>query len=341
MLRRLLGSTSSSAHQYAAVALRAGVGVAILILLLWRYDARTTLHIIRRERPEYFIATVAIYLACQVVSAYRWRLLAGVLNLRGPFSEFVRYYFIGGFTNRFTPGVLAGDAARAFYLGRRHDRMGEAIASTVADRGYGLLALFWFAAAIALAVNRGTLTPDLFRTVVAIGLISFAMYLASPLLVSVRHLMPRPIRRALGIISPYLSEPMAALPAIGLSMVIQTLLAVCQYVLALGLGLHLPVSIFLLIVPISAVITSLPFTINGMGLRETAYLYLFRTTGVSHGDAIALGLLLFAATMIGGLVGAIAFVATDLPTFSSPPIQPDAEAGRDRLDKAATRERAR
>ncbi|HVA82402.1 MAG TPA: hypothetical protein VNF29_15850, partial [Candidatus Binataceae bacterium] len=54
----------------------------------------------------------------------------------------------------------------------------------------------------------------------------------------------------------------------------------------------------------------LPLTLNGLGIRETAYLMLFGMAGVRHDDAIALGLLWFLATMLGGLTGAIAFVTT-------------------------------
>ena len=139
------------------------MGIAIVGFLLWHYDARPALRTLARERPLYFAATVAIYVAGQVMSAWRWQLLAAVLNLRGPFPEFVRYYFIGVFTNLFVPGLVGGDAARAFYLGRRHGKMGEAIASALADRGYGLLALFWFAALIAMTMNHGTLTPNVIR----------------------------------------------------------------------------------------------------------------------------------------------------------------------------------
>jgi uncharacterized membrane protein YbhN (UPF0104 family) len=147
-----------------------------------------------------------------------------------------------------------------------------------------------------------------------VGVVTFTAYLASPLIARLIHLTPRPIRRALGIIAPYLHKPAAVLPAIILSMILQASLALCQYILALGLGLHLPLSMFLLIVPISGVLASLPVTLNGLGLRETAYLFLFGMAGVSRDDAIALGLLLFAATMVGGLFGAIAFITTEVPT---------------------------
>jgi uncharacterized membrane protein YbhN (UPF0104 family) len=269
--------------------MRIGLGIAIISFLLWHYDARPALRTLARERPQYFAATVALYVAAQLTSAYRWQLLAAVLNLRGPYLEFMRYYFIGAFTNVFVPGLVGGDAARAFYLGRSHGKVGEAIASAVADRSYGLLALFWFAALAALTTNHGRLPPSVIKPVVAAGAIAFAAYLASPWIARLIHLTPRPIRRALGIVMPCLHKPLAVLPAIILSMILQALLAVCQYVLALGLGLQLPLSIFLLIVPISGVLASLPVTLNGLGLRETAYLFLFGMAGVSRDDTIALG----------------------------------------------------
>jgi hypothetical protein len=50
-----------------------------------------------------------------------------------------------------------------------------------------------------------------------------------------------------------------------------------------------------------------------LGIRESAYLVLFGMAGMRKEDAIALGLLWFAATIIGGLTGVIAFVSTPAP----------------------------
>jgi uncharacterized membrane protein YbhN (UPF0104 family) len=125
--------------------------------------------------------------------------------------------------------------------------------------------------------------------------------------------MPRSIRRAGGLVAPYLHNPAALIPAIALSIVLQIGLAVCQYILAAGLGLAVPLSLFILCVPIANVFASLPLTLNGLGIRESAYLVLFGMAGMQKEDAIALGLLWFAATMVGGLTGAIAFVTTPAP----------------------------
>jgi hypothetical protein len=301
---------AAPAHPYRAFATRAGLGVAIVAVLLWRYDARPILRILSRERPAYFAAVVLLYVAGQAMCAYRWQLLAALLKVHGRYSEFVAYTFVGMFTNLFVPGLLAGDAARSVYLGRRHGRMGEAIASVVADRGVGLIGLFWLAAFAAIFLNFAPIPSSVVTPTVIVGAIALAGFLAAPLVARLVHLMPRPIRRAGGIVAPYLHHPAALIPAIALSIVLQITLALGQYILALGLGLTVPLSLFILCVPIANVFASLPLTLNGLGIRESAYLLLFGMAGVRKEDAIALGLLWFAVTLVGGMTGSIAFVTT-------------------------------
>ncbi len=295
--------------------MRAGAGVAIIAFLIWHFDARPALYVLAHERLGFFAATFALYVAGQVMSAFRWQLLAAILGLRVRFREFLAYYFVGMFTNLFVPGLVGGDAARAFYLGRRHHLMPQAIACTVADRGYGLVALFWFAAATAIFLNDGVLPKSVIVSTIGVGAVVLLGYLASPLIARLAHLGPRLMRRAVGAVAPYLHNPSWGLPAIGLSVILQASLALCQYLLALGLGLNIPLGLFMLVVPIANVFASLPITLNGLGVRETAYLMLFGMAGVSRADAIALGLLWFLATMLGGLLGAIPFATLDLPAL--------------------------
>jgi uncharacterized membrane protein YbhN (UPF0104 family) len=290
--------------------MRLGLGVALVAVLLWRHDARPIFQILSRERLTCFAAAIALYLAGQALSAYRWQLLAAILKVHGRYREFLAYYFVGMFTNLFVPGLVGGDAAKSVYLGRRHGRMGEAIASVVADRGVGLLGLVWLAAFAAIFLNFAPLPPSIITPTVAAGAITLVGFLASPRLLRLLHLMPRPIRRAGGLVAPYLDNRAALVVPISLSIVLQITLAVSQYLLAAGLGLTVPLSLFILCVPIANVFASLPLTLNGLGLRESAYLLLFGMAGMRNEDAIALGLLWFAATAVGGLTGAIAFVST-------------------------------
>jgi uncharacterized membrane protein YbhN (UPF0104 family) len=292
-------------------AARAGAGLLIVALLLRHYDARPVLHQLGRERLAYFLAVVGIYVAGQVMSAWRWSLLGAILKIPAPFIDYLSYAFIGMFTNVFVPGLIGGDALRAVYLGRRHHRLGDAIASVAADRIVGLLGLFWMtaaAAALSVSLPRSVTLPT-----IAVGVISLVGFAALPLIGKLAARLPARIANTTATIAPYLNRPFAMMPAIGLSVALQLSLATCQWILARGLGLSAPLSLFLLCVPIANVFASLPVTLNGLGVREMAYLMLFGMAGMAKADAIALGLLWFAATVLGNLTGVVAFVLTETP----------------------------
>jgi glycosyltransferase 2 family protein len=307
-------------HPYGAFVLRAGAGVAVVTFLLWHYDAKPIFHLLARERLGFFAATIVLYVAGQLMSAFRWQLLAQLGGFPGRYGEYFAYYFAGMFTNLFVPGLIGGDALRTLYLGRRYGRLGDAIASVAADRGVGLIALFWFAGACALFLNDQVGLPSsVIRPTLIAGGVAVAVWLAAPLLARFASLIRGRLERFVSPVMPYLSRPLALLPAIALSVLLQASLALCQYLLALGLGLDISLSAFMLCVPIANVVASLPITLNGLGVRETAYLFLFGMVGVGKPDAIALGLLWFASTMLGGLTGAIPFVATRMPLTAQVP----------------------
>ena len=306
------GDAPSSRHSYLGFALRTIVGIAIVTFLVWRYDARSVLLLLARERPGYFAAAVGLYVSTQVISAYRWRLLAAVLQLDASFTDFLAFRFIATFTNALIPGVVGGDALRAVYLGRRNRHLGEAFASVIADRIVGLIGLFWLAAIAAIFLNDAGLPAFVTAPPIGIGVIALAGFVASPLVIRVVHAMPPRVSRYASIIVTYLEHPGALLTSLALSVILQSALAVCQYLLARGIGINASLSLFLFCVPIAGVFASLPLTVNGLGVREGAYLVLFGMAGVDRTEVIALGLLWFVSTTLGAMPGALAFVVTPL-----------------------------
>jgi hypothetical protein len=316
-IRRVRGrKTGAPGLVFAA---KLGLGLALLAALFWHYNLASNIHLISGERPDFFIASVALFIGGQVMSAYRWQLLARLNGIAGPFREYAAYYFIGMFTNLFVPGLIGGDALRALYLGRRHGRIAEAIASVIADRGVGLMALFWFAAIAAVCITQVRLAPSVMRATIAIGVVTAIAYCCAPIAARFTQFIGGRVERLTAPLTAYLRRPSALIPAILLSLVLQFSLAVCQYLLAVGLNLSISLTTFLLVVPIANVVASLPVTINGLGMREASYLLLLGIAGVGKEPALALSLLYFAATLTGGITGLIPFIRTPMPQVDPRP----------------------
>ncbi len=300
--------------------LKAVLGVAILSFVLSRVNLHQLVHLLTRERPAYFLAATLIYVAGQMVAAYRWRMLARMVGIVGRYLEFLLYFFIGAFTNLFVPGLIGGDAARALYLGRRHRQIGKAVASVVADRAFGLLALIWLTAVCVAILGRGVFPSSITTPIVLIGLGTAAGYLLMPLVSGLEKYLPRRIAATVAMLSPYLNGRIALLPVIGLSLLLHLIQVAAQYVLGLGLGLSFPVWMFLLCVPTTNTLASVPITFNGLGVREGMYVVLFGMAGVGKADAAAMGLLWFGITTFAGLCASAAFIAAPTPIERQAPL---------------------
>ena len=320
------GHPARGRRAIGSYALRAALGIGILSLVLSRINLRQLLHLLTRERPAYFIAATAIYIGGQMVGACRWMLLTRMIGIVASYAELLLYYFIGAFTNLFVPGLVGGDAARALYLGRRHHEIGKAVASVVADRGFGLMVLIWLATCTVAMLGRGVFPRAVTTPLFLIGAITALGYLLMPVVTSIKRFMPRRIAAMIVLLSPYLEGRIALIPVLALSLILHLLQVVAQYVLGLGLGLTIPFHLFLLCVPTTNTLASVPLTFNGLGVREGIYVVLFGMAGVGKADAAALGLLWFAITTFAGLCASAAFIAAPTPIERQLPVDDGEQA---------------
>ena len=306
-------SDSGGRRAIGGYVLKAVLGIAILSFVLSRINLKQLLHVLTRERPAYFLAATAIYVAGQMVATRRWQFLARIIGIGGGYLEYLLYFFIGAFTNLFVPGLVGGDAARALYLGRRHHEIGKAVASVVADRGFGLMVLVWLTAICVAVLGHGVFPPAVTLPIFMIGAGTFLGYLVMPAAARLEKVMPRRIASTIAMLSPYLRGRVNLIPALALSLVLHLMQVVAQYVLGLGLGLKIPAWLFLLCVPTTNTLASVPLTFNGLGVREGLYVVLFGMAAVPKADAAALGLLWFAITTFAGLCASAAFIAAPTP----------------------------
>src|SRR5690348_18068381 len=71
------------------------VSVGLLGYLLARIHIERFLHTFATANFSYIVLALLIYLVTQGVSAIRWTALARPLGVKTPFTDIVRYYFIG------------------------------------------------------------------------------------------------------------------------------------------------------------------------------------------------------------------------------------------------------
>lgn len=290
--------------------LKLALSAALLALLFSQTDTGDLGAAVAAADPRWLALGFAANAASQVVSAYRWWLLTVAVGFDVPLPRVASYYFGGMYLNLFGPGTLTGDVGRSLFLadGRRR---GLALTTVVAHRAFGFVALVWVSAA-AVLLTRELPLPTLARPLAALAIpATLAAWLVGPRLAA-RMLPPTNTLRRLveHDLAPYWRDPRLLGAALTLAMLVHMLQIGGQMAVGHALGLALPGAVFWVVVPILNALSTLPFSLSGIGVREAGYWYALPQLGVAPGSAVAVGLLTSAIVLVTGLCGLPFFLLT-------------------------------
>jgi uncharacterized protein (TIRG00374 family) len=79
------------------------------------------------------------------------------------------------------------------------------------------------------------------------------------------------------------------------------------YVVGLSIGITLSIQYYMIIVPVVIVITLIPVTVAGLGLREISFIYLFEQIGFSGTAAFTLSILIDLIILLLSLIGGVIY----------------------------------
>jgi uncharacterized membrane protein YbhN (UPF0104 family) len=323
--------------------------VTLLGVLAWRIDWPQLAAAFARINWGLWALAVATYLVAQAVSTWRWQLLAAVLDFGGRLGTYLAYYFIGMLFNLVLPTSVGGDVVRAWYLAAQEGsppppgRRLAAFLSVFVERFTGVLMLIalacvstvccpvalprwitWSVAGIgagAAAFCAGVLLLRLLRAQASDGPPAGGMALLLDRLLHRSSKLGQLVDAGL----LYLNHRRVVFLALALSLVVQAASVLMTWLVSESLGLSVPLLYLGVLVPLVSLLTMLPISVNGMGLRETGTALLLAPLGVSVADAVTLSLLTFGLVVAASLSGVFFYLFGQFPRFERTAL-PAAEA---------------
>lgn len=234
-----------------------------------------------------------------LISARKWRVIAAFKHLRFTVKDGFFVYLSGTFINNFFPSTIGGDAYRGLWLAQKTDAKAASISTVVFDRFIGL----WVTAILAL----GSLTLYFFEHpvweaplqiafwflilfLVADGLLTWA-YQWAWFKRNIRWL-PFPVLRLFDEVSQYVEKRIwtkASLYAVLFAFVGVGLTNLTLFV-SLGGSAIDPVAFFSVIF-LATIISSIPLSVNNIGIKEWAYFTFFPLAGISGDTAVTVAIL--------------------------------------------------
>jgi glycosyltransferase 2 family protein len=305
--------------------LRIAVALGLTTFILWQSDVGAVRAALTEVDWRWIAATLLLVLVDRALMAWRWLVL---LRPVAPGSRLtlpivLRIFFVSTFVGTFLPASIGGDALRAMSLSKHGIAMADSVASVLADRVFGTLAILLIATLAVFDAPAGLpewIAPvTVALTAVAVVGVSMGLFHAGGerlgervLQALTRGKLLKAGTNLLRSLRRYAHAPAALASVLTGSLAVQLLRITQAWMLGLALGIPTSFAAYLVYIPVILLVMLLPITINGLGTSQAAFVWLFAASGVSDADAFALSVLFLALGTVGNLPGGILYATGGL-----------------------------
>jgi len=288
---------------------KVGLSVAVIIMVARNVDLAAAWRRFASQNFWYPITAVAILILQVGIGGLRWHLILRGLGAAVSTRRSLRLYYISAFFNTWMWGAVGGDVLRAWLSRRANIRLRLAINSVILDR----------VAAVAAVGLLVLLTAPLFIRNTRQELLGLALCGAAACLLigvvvaALLHRLPIDWQRFKVLRGVHLLSTTTesiflrrrtAIPVLAVAMAGQTVTAVSVYVMSLGLDVGLSLLDCMILMQPVSLVTALPISVGGWGVRETAMIGLLGFVGIQSSAALSLSVQMGLLTIIATLPGA-------------------------------------
>jgi len=304
-------------------------GLAVAYLA-WKIDLGETAHVLANASPGWWLLSLGIWVLSVWPLAWRWRRLLAASGVHERLGWLVRTTFVSYGAAQVLPTSLGGDASRIYETTRRHPGFRGPVAGTVLlERALGgaatlLLAAVGFALAVGHYSVGGYVWVELALVVLSVV---GAFVLFSTRLHPVLHWL-RPLLRRLRIegvmrdvylaLHAYRRKVGLLVGVFALTVAVQAVRVLAIWSAGKAVGVDLSPRPYYVMGPLLFLVMLVPFTINGLAVRESFFVSFLGALGVSADRAFSAGFLFFVVTVVAALPGAVIVAREGLRTRAVP-----------------------
>jgi hypothetical protein len=244
----------------------------------------------------WFVTSLIAFNISKLFSAFRLSQLVQALGIHLSINYNIKLNYVGMFYNLFLPGSVGGDGYKVYLLHQRYKaNLKDLISATLLDRISGVVFLAFITGFFLYYSSYQPPFPYYHTLIIAGTILILPVYYVGYRLVFKKFL------------------PKFTVTTLQ-SIVVQVLQVVCASCLLLSLDVQGHFIDYLTLFMISSVVSVLPITVGGVGIREVVFLYGFQYLQIDRASAISFTLLFFAITALSSLIGLFFTFGLDKPT---------------------------
>ncbi len=287
---------------------RATVTLGLAIYLLWRLKDQLGSIQIHLSHPAYLGLGILVAVLGVLLSTQLWRLFIPHYH-SVPFHHLLAHYLLGMLLNNFLPGGFGGDAARVVALNRATGETDIAVSTVLMTRLASLWSIVLMACAAGLLFtiyqdsNISIQLLVISGCALVITILMTVFLFGSPATALLRHLPSRWVSWWARL-REYRSSPANLATSLVYALGIQVCAIFINSFTARALGLSIAAWQLWLCLPMITLVTMLPISLGGFGVREGSYILLLGLTDVPAADALILSLAVYILLTLVTAIGA-------------------------------------
>ena len=293
------------------------VSSGLLAWLFQRHDLREQIgNVFNQAHPGWLLLGFLIAGFGNYLGIYRWGIFVRMLGLNLAPGEVLRMGLVGLFFNNFLVGAVGGDAVKIIWLAARGRKKALALMSVAMDRMSGILALVFCSLLFMTPrlewLRQSHAVAGLIKVIFIYLLIIGALFLISLLVASkgLAKYIPKwgPGRDQMieleNAYRQFIGHWRQALIAGGVSVFMFLAYFLTFYCAARAFAVRVPIFDFLAIMPTVDIVSALPVSVGGFGVREHLFTVLLGDLcGIPSAQSVLVSLGGALLTMIWGLGG--------------------------------------
>jgi hypothetical protein len=259
----------------------------------------------------WLIASTVVLMVSLILGALRWRVFLTAAAIEITPARAVRVHLIGMFSTNFLPSQVGGDVTRAWLVAGPGMRI-RSFVSVVLDRITALgclVAASWLAIAGQADAPPAVLALALAATtgMLALAWAGIEIFARSG---KTRSRLGARLREARLVVRGCLDVAVVT-PAILLGLPFQGLVMLAFWLVAQSIGIQAPFAVLAATLAPVFVVSAMPVSIGGFGVREASYTFLLGHAGVATTDAALLSLLFGLSFTLATLPGGLGLLVGD------------------------------
>jgi glycosyltransferase 2 family protein len=291
------------------------VSAAAAAYILLKIDIGKTLHIIGSASVPWVLLSAFFTIVTVPPMAWRWQRLLAARGVHERVHWLIRAYFVSYAVGQVLPTSVGGDASRIYETARRNPGFTTPITGSVLlERALGgAVTLVLTGIGFLLAIGRYSIGPYLWIEAVfvlgtlAAGVVFFSRTVRARLgfvvALSRRLRVEKLVRAVYEGIHGYREHVDTLLLVSAVTFVLQFSRVFAIYASARAVGIHLSLLPYIVLGPLLFLVMLVPFTVNGLGVREAFFVSFLGKLGIAADPAFACGFLFFVMTVLLALPG--------------------------------------